>query len=54
MFVLLKFKMSNVKIKKQWSEERMAAVTYVKEDNGLEEVSCIYNMPVITFRGQSI
>ena len=49
MFVLLKFKMSNVKIKKQWSEERMvAAETYVKEDNGLEEVSRIYDMPVIT------
>ena len=53
--MLLKFKMSNVKIKKQWSEERMvAALTYVKEDNDLKEASRIYDMPVITFRGQSI
>ena len=53
--MLLKFKMSNIKIKKQWSEEsKVAAVTYVKEDNGLEEALSIYNMPVITFRGQSI
>ena len=53
--MLLKFKMLNVKIRKQWSEEsKVAALTYVKEDNGLEEASRIYDMPVITFRGQSI